>query len=445
MHEPNVTVTVTTMNNEEGGIPPEKPPLAARSTVKLYDPRIVFYEDYGVPFEPHYKPLRDDFMLHAPPGQEAVPQDGYHDTLSNNDADADGDEVGQCVPMSDWQTKSFPNCNDIHEFDLRSAGQHVGKHHHREAVSFEDLLKILGSGWFRDTWRLDDGATGENVVLKTLRLEREFYGEYFELHRRDAVAMERLSHSPFVMDIYAYCGQSAINELADFGTKDITNLEKFDKQLRGKDHMPQVDVLKLQIAASLALGVAHVHGVDGADNPATMVHYDLNPRNIAIVKGGKPKLNDFNIAEFLTWNPKTNQTCGFPSRLHEPWWRAPEEVALPEKDEVVYVDEKVDVFALGNLLFHVLTTHSPRGKMKGAERIATVRKEVTAGVPPALHEYYVKSKNPIHVAFLKAMRLCYQVDPAKRAPARVIADILLSALKQAKIDHPSLFSKMDKR
>ena len=69
------------------------------------------------------------------------------------------------------------------------------------------------------------------------------------------------------------------------------------------------------------------------------------------MKDGSPKLNDFNVAEFLTYDPETNKPCGFRSRLHEPWWRAPEEMDLIDK---TFVDEKVDVYALGEVLFHIL-------------------------------------------------------------------------------------------
>jgi serine/threonine protein kinase len=325
--------------------------------------------------------------------------------------------------MHEWQTKSFPNCNLVHEYDLRAAGPGVYKNNTNMVL--EDNLLLLGQGWFRHTWRLDIGSSNERVVLKTLRLEREFYEEFYELHRRDAVAMERLTHSPFVMDIYGYCGQSALNELADFGDGLLASLEKVDRQMRS-NRDPDLYVLKLQLATGVAVGVAHIHEIDGDGRPS-MVHYDLNPRNVAIVGNGKPKINDFNIAEFLHWNPKTNETCGFHSRLHEPWWRAPEEVAVDGVDKRPLLNEKVDVYALGSIIFHVLTTHSPRGKMK-KYRIEEIREKVARGEPPVLDEEYVKSKDPVVKAFRKAMDRCFEPDPRNRGSAREVADILLTAL-----------------
>lgn len=397
------------------GVDP-KQEVNSTSTPGMY-PRVIYYDvEDPPPIRTTKRELPDDPMLHAPPGFEAVPQDRMKPDYTQ----------GDCVPMHDWQTKSFPNCNMVHEYDLKAAGPGIYKNNTN--LVLEDTMLLLGQGWFRHTWRLNMRASDESAVLKTLRLEREFYDEFYDLHRRDAVAMERLTHSPFIMDIYGYCGQTAINELADFGKGLLASLEKVDRRMRGLDD-PDTNMLKLQLGASVAVGVAHIHEIDDDDRPS-MVHYDLNPRNIAIVSAGKPKINDFNIAEFLHWNPKTNETCGFPSRLHEPWWRAPEEVSLTPSNDTKLTAE-VDVYALGSILFHVLTTHSPRGKMK-KERAEEIREKVLRGEPPFLDKKYTESKDPSIVAFRKAMKLCFEPDPKKRGTSRQVADIMLKALLEQK-------------
>ena len=158
------------------------------------------------------------------------------------------------------------------------------------------------------------------------------------------------------------------------------------------------------------------------------------------MKDGSPKLNDFNIAEFLTYdaNSKTNQTCGFRSRLHEPWWRAPEEMDMSHK---TFVTEKVDVYALGEVLFHILTTHSPRGKMK-KHLMEDARTIVRQGIRPNLTEPFLSAgvgggkdgtstllkKSGAVKAFLKAMDLCFEKDPSKRGTAIQVARVLHKAL-----------------
>jgi serine/threonine protein kinase len=206
--------------------------------------------------------------------------------------------------------------------------------------------------------------------------------------------------------------------------------------MRDNPQDPDLNLLKLRLAASVATGVAHIHEIDSDDRPS-MVHYDLNPHNVAMVSTGKPKINDFNTAEFLRWNPETNETCGFPSRLHEPWWRAPEEVTLDQEDRPL-LNEKVDVYALGNLIFYILTLQHPRGLKNKKERIAAVREKVASGEPPVLEETYAKSEDPAVEAFREAMKLCFEPDPRKRGSAREAADILLTALTDLKNQRPKM-------
>jgi hypothetical protein len=123
------------------------------------------------------------------------------------------------------------------------------------------------------------------------------------------MAMERLTFSPFVLDVYGYCGQSALNELA------VDDVEKVFKITNDYDLNTE---FKLLTCLAIALALAHVHTLDNP-LPATLVHYDLNPRNVAIMADGTPKLNDFNVAEFLRWDNTTKQPCGFTGRFYEPW------------------------------------------------------------------------------------------------------------------------------
>lgn len=257
--------------------------------------------------------------------------------------------------------------------------------------------------------------------------------EYYELHRRDAVAMERLTSSPYVMDIFAYCGQSTVNELA-FGDHGMNTLYNLSTGLRD-NNTPFVLDQKLRIGALAALGLSHVHSVPAIgigsnqnfDRPVTIVHYDVNPRNYIINALGIPKINDFNVAEFITWDD--DGPCGFESRLHEPWWRAPEEM-VPEAEgsPARRITEAVDVYSLGNVLYLLLTGLEPRGKEKKKERYQIVSSIVASGARPTLPEFYALSDLPPVVALRKAVFRCYEPNPALRPTAMEIAQDLFAAL-----------------
>lgn len=246
--------------------------------------------------------------------------------IPSNDATNDGNE--ECIPMADWQTASYPNCNAFHEIDLPTSID-AGAIHNDTSINTavttrrrsssslsEDVFRALAEGWFRTTWQWNRRHVAstiasnettsmqrqereeESVVVKTLRIEREFLWEYYDLHNRDAVAMERLTFSPYVVNVYGYCGQSAINELADFPVPEMTYLEKMNRRLRGyNDH--KTSMLKLHVAARIATGLAHVHAAGQSSSSSSssattprpaMVHYDLNPKNVALFRGGRPKI-----------------------------------------------------------------------------------------------------------------------------------------------------------
>ncbi len=91
--------------------------------------------------------------------------------------------------------------------------------------------------------------------------------------------------------------------------------------------------------------------------------------------------------------------------------------------------EKVDVYALGNILWDLLTTHAPWGKMK-KERQDEVRPKVARGELPNLPPPYDKLtlQDPALKALKDAMYKCLRLNPEDRPSAGEIAEELAEAL-----------------
>jgi hypothetical protein len=138
---------------------------------------------------------------------------------------ADPLETKKCRAQYQWQLDSKPTCNALHEMDM---GHLLDKKDTHGDYSAENVLRervrLIANGGWRDVWGLIDddyndinNNTDRYVVLKTLLYPKEVVPRNVERHRRDAMAMERLTSSPNIVDIYAFCGNSGLFEFAKGG------------------------------------------------------------------------------------------------------------------------------------------------------------------------------------------------------------------------------------
>ncbi len=250
----------------------------------------------------------------------------------------------------------------------------------------------------------------------SLRYEHNFEDAHFEHDRVDAVAMERLTSSPHVINIFGFCGHSVMTEYAD--GKRVGQLA---------DKAKKIPLKRLKIARDIANGLADVHGIDG-DGNTTFVHLDVNPANVVSVNGTL-KLNDFNIGIIRQWNTTSNEPCGFPAQYPNPQWRSPEEARNEQ-----HLTEKVDVFSLGHIFFRLICGHEPWNKLEPGGKPAKVEidEKVQRGVLPFIPDDVLKSDDAEVVAIREVMLKCYRFDPKERPSARYVADTLDSAYKDLK-------------
>lgn len=263
-----------------------------------------------------------------------------------------------CVAQYDWQLHFYPTCNNVMEIDMieslllgrrskqkrqqqQQSKQKEGSGSHdndtdddatsstttpTNRIQPSTTLQFLDNGYWRDVWRLDnileqgnisaadttddddDGNIGGEVfIFKTQRYEHDFLGRNYDRHRRDAVAMERLTPSPFIMGIYGYCATSGVFEFADGGS-----LEDALWAL-GHDHAvePWNAQERLVVSYQVAAALAAVHNYPKEGVPA-IAHTDIATGQYVYSRQASSfKLQDFNRARFLAWNNKTDTPCTY--------------------------------------------------------------------------------------------------------------------------------------
>jgi hypothetical protein len=318
---------------------------------------------------------------------------------------ADRFETSKCKAQYDWQKTSFVNCNTVHEVDMVkpiSLDMKIGEARH------------VGNGFWRDVWSIPEEITNQYRVLKTIRLEHEMTPRNFERHRRDAMAMERLSSSPLVVDIYAFCGNSGVFEFADGGDLSDT---LWPKQQAKRVTNSLSKKKKLRIATQITSALAAVHNFD-REGRASVAHADIS-LNQFIKINGRFKLNDFNRARFLRWNLKHDRMCTFHVGNNPGKNRSPEEYRYEGQTE------KIDVYSLGNLLYSLLQDEMPFHGIDDDETQELVKK----GERPSVYADLWNSTDPVDQVLKQTMVMCHEEEQDKRASAREVEALLKDALR----------------
>src|SRR6185295_1275176 len=109
---------------------------------------------------------------------------------------------------------------------------------------------------------------------------------------------------------------------------------------------PDVDLRRrIQLIEHAARGVAAAH-------EKGIVHRDLKPQNILVPPGGEPKVADFGLAHMADSTTALTRTG---STLGTPLYMSPEQVGGKARE----ITPRTDVWALGAILYEVLSTRPP--------------------------------------------------------------------------------------
>lgn len=277
-------------------------------------------------------------------------------------------------------------------------GEHLGGYR---------VLHEIARGGMGVVYRAMDERLARPVAIKSLSPALLHDAHARERLRREAQAAARLSH-PSVATVYA---------LEERG-RDLFIVSEFveghtlrERIARGP--VAAVEAIRLGLSVARGLAAAHAHGI---------VHRDLKPENVMETSDGGIKVLDFGIARFETTSPGPALTMA--GLLGTPGYMAPEQLRSGR------VDARADVFALGILLYELVTGLPPFGRGTSPSVIVAVLEQEPppAGlqvpqVPPGLDQ---------------AIRTCLQKQPAARyASAGEVAAALEALQTQSDTAAPS--------
>lgn len=245
------------------------------------------------------------------------------------------------------------------------------------------LTEQLGAGGAGIVWKAWDTRLRRWVALKEPRLADPALRERF---LREAQATARLSHPGVVTlyDVGQVHGQVYV-------VMELVEGSPLDEVLRARP--PEVrTLLELLRRVALAVHHAHAHGI---------IHRDLKPGNVLVTLGGEPKVADFGLAHVSDADTALTRTG---AALGTPGYMAPEQVDGRGKA----VTPRTDVYALGGILYEILTGRPPHT----GESIAEVFAKILSHDPPGPRRVVPGTPAELETIALKAL----DKDPDRRYP-----------------------------
>ncbi len=185
-------------------------------------------------------------------------------------------------------------------------------------------------------YRANDIELEETVALKVLKPELGSPA-FIERFRREVKLARRVTH-PNVARMYDIGDHDGTR----FLTMEFIDGHSLTEILRRNVRMPVPRVLDIATHVCAGLSAAHRAGV---------VHRDLKPDNVMIARDGRVVITDFGIAREPLGDAGKHTLGGI---VGTPAYMAPEQIeARPD------IDGRADIYALGVMLFELLTGELP--------------------------------------------------------------------------------------
>lgn len=202
-----------------------------------------------------------------------------------------------------------------------------------------ELGAELGRGAMAIVYRARERATGRELAIKRLALQREFAAEDLldvrQRFMREARAARHLQHPDILQVLDA--GEAGDDTWIAMEYVQGQDLSHFS---RSGQLLPVREVLALAIRLARALAYAHAQGV---------VHRDIKPSNVMYERSSATlKIMDFGIARIADGSrTRTGLVLGTPSFMS------------PEQLAGLKVDGRSDLYSLGVMIYQLLTGQLP--------------------------------------------------------------------------------------
>jgi hypothetical protein len=218
-----------------------------------------------------------------------------------------------------------------------------------------DVIEVVGRGGMGVVYRAKDPFLDRMVAIKIMTISYADYPDLLQRFYREAKATANLQH-PNIVTVY----ELGEHEGSPYLAMQFLDGASLDTMLRSGQELTLLQKLDIMIQACHGLSYAHQKGI---------VHRDIKPGNIMVLKDGNVKIVDFGIARIGDTNfTRTGQFMGSLNYM-----------SLEQLNDKLQVDQRTDVYSTGVVLYQVLTGRLP---FEADSTGATLMKILNEAPPP---------------------------------------------------------------
>ena len=202
-----------------------------------------------------------------------------------------------------------------------------------------DIIRVLGKGAMGLVYEARDPNLDRRVAIKTIKVENlsdEAAAEYEARFRTEARSAARLQH-PNIVSVY---DSDRHGDMA-YLVMEFIQGEDLKQHLDGGKRYSLTQSLGMANDMLSALNYAHRQNI---------VHRDVKPANLLIESNGRVKLTDFGVARIQDSGEATRTQGTMVGTL---------KYMSPEQVQGVPIDARADLFAVGVVLYQLLTGKRP--------------------------------------------------------------------------------------
>lgn len=220
-----------------------------------------------------------------------------------------------------------------------------------------EILEVIGTGGMAVVYKAKCHRLNRLVAIKILKDEYSRDEEFRRRFHAEAQAVAMLNH-PNIVSIY----DVSTSGDADYIVMELVEGMTLKQYMEIKGVLSWREALHWSMQIAKALEHAHNSGI---------VHRDIKPHNVMILKNGSAKVTDFGIARIMSsQNTLTKEALG---SVH---------YISPEQAKGGRVDNRSDLYSLGVVMYEMLTGRPP---YDGESPVAVALQHINGGaIPPTV-------------------------------------------------------------